>query len=107
MRRATAKICQTPKVFRRRKKKGGSEVSEAVLDQVRLLFELVGSVADGPLNVPLLKVVCTLAEKLVEIAQVCPLSMPHTRLGSSNISRRLCGSIVVIVTLSSSTSVIT
>lgn len=59
-----------PKISRRRKKKDRSEGSEAVLDQVKLLLELVGSVADGPLSVPMLKVVCTLAGKIVEIAQV-------------------------------------
>lgn len=32
---------------------------------------VVGAVADGPLNVPLLKGVCALAEKMIDITQVC------------------------------------
>lgn len=56
---------------RRRKKKDRSEAQDAVLDQVKLLTVVVGAVADGPLNVPLLKGVCALAEKMVDIAQVC------------------------------------
>ncbi len=47
-----------------------SEISDAILDQVKLLSELLGAVADGPLNVPMLKGVSTLAGKLVAIAQV-------------------------------------
>lgn len=56
---------------RRRKKKDRSEAEDAVLDQVKLLTVVVGAVADGPLNVPLLKGVCALAEKMIDITQVC------------------------------------
>lgn len=54
---------------RRRKKKDRSEAHDAVLDQFKFLVETVGVIADGPLNVPLLKAVCGLAEKVIDTVQ--------------------------------------
>ncbi|KAJ3521210.1 hypothetical protein NM688_g9047 [Phlebia brevispora] len=45
------------------------DAREGILDQIRLLSEVLGIIADGPLNVPLLKSVGGLTEKIVAIVQ--------------------------------------
>ncbi len=59
---------------RRRKKKDRSEAHDSGLDQLRFLVTTVGAIADGPFNVPLLKGVCALAEKVIDTVQVCSVS---------------------------------
>lgn len=46
------------------------ETVDTVLDQARLLSSILNTVADGPLNVPLLKGVAGLAERIIIVTQV-------------------------------------
>lgn len=47
-----------------------ADTQEKALEQLKLLAQLLGAIADGPLNVPVLKGVSRLDEQVVTIAQV-------------------------------------
>ena len=71
---ATERLLRTSRNIYRRRRGEESDDGDDVLDQIKVLSGLLGAIADGPMNVPLLKSVCVLTERLVEIVQVSLMS---------------------------------
>lgn len=51
--------------------------TDAILDTLKTACTLLTNVADGPVNVPVLKGAAGLAKEVITIAQVCFFPVPH------------------------------
>ncbi|KAF7791792.1 hypothetical protein EIP86_002816 [Pleurotus ostreatoroseus] len=92
---ATERLLRTSRNICRRRRGKESDDGDDVLDQIKILSGLLGAIADGPMNVPLLKSVCVLTERLVEIVQAVRKNADDCQL----LIERLCDHLNVIATV--------
>ncbi|KAF7796282.1 hypothetical protein EIP86_007458 [Pleurotus ostreatoroseus] len=70
-----------------------TNTQDKALDQIKLISQLLGSIADGPLNVPVLKGVSGLVERIVTIVQ----TIKGNKADCQELLERICDHLNILV----------